>query len=83
MLRNIAARCGALRLNCRPESPCLMIFGLCLEDVALVVALQAHWRPVVETHAEREAVALEHFLDFGERLLAEVRRAEQLDFRSK
>ena len=39
-------------------------------------------RPVVEPHAEREPVLLEHFLDLGQRLLAEVRRAQQLDFRA-
>ena len=44
--------------------------------------LQARRRPAVEAHAEHQAVALQHFLDLGERLLAEVRRAQQLDFRA-
>src|SRR6476659_4272892 len=37
-------------------------------------------RPVLELHAERQATLREHFLDLGERLLAEVRRLEQLHF---
>src|SRR5512136_1903940 len=78
MLRSIAQRCGVLRLSCRPATPCLMVPYS--DDVAVFVALQADRRPVLEAHAEREAVALEHFLDLGERLLAEIRRAQQLDF---
>src|SRR5688572_3750129 len=40
----------------------------------------ARRRPVLELHAERKAALGEDFLDLGERLLAEVRRLEQLDF---
>src|SRR6188768_538920 len=53
-----------------------------LDDVSFVVALEADRRPVIEAHAQRQAVALEHFLDLSERLLAEVRRTKQLDFRA-
>jgi hypothetical protein len=37
-------------------------------------------RPAVELHAELQAALGEHVLDLGERLLAQVRRLEQLDF---
>src|SRR5579863_237491 len=50
--------------------------------VALFVVLQPHRRPALEAHTEHQAVALQHFLDLGERLLAEVRRTQQLDFRA-
>src|SRR5687768_3468780 len=41
----------------------------------------ARRRPVFQLHAERKAALCKHFLDLGERLLAEVRRLEQFDFR--
>src|SRR6187551_2359724 len=49
---------------------------------AIGIVLETGRRPAIETHAEHEAVALQHFLDLGERLLAEVRGAQQLDFRA-
>src|SRR6188768_2281862 len=49
---------------------------------AIGIVLETGRRPAIETHAEHEAVALQHFLDLGERLLAEVRRTKQLDFRA-
>src|SRR4029453_4094390 len=42
-------------------------------------AAQRCGRPVLEAHAEAQTVALEHLLDLAQRLLAEVRRAQQLD----
>src|SRR5690554_3166384 len=44
-----------------------------------LVVPQARRRPVVEADTERETVRLENFLDLGQRLLAEIRRPEQLD----
>src|SRR5580658_4036507 len=53
-----------------------------LNDVAFFVVLQARGRPAVQAHAEHESMALQHFLDLRERLLAEIRRAQQLHFRA-
>src|SRR5437016_848369 len=58
---------------------CLRSSALPSDDVALFVVLQARRRPPVEAHAEHQPVALQHLLDLGEGLLAEVRRAQQLD----
>ena len=41
---------------------------------------QACRRPVLDTHAETQAVAFQNFLDFGQRLFAEVGRPEKLNF---
>src|SRR5436190_5486567 len=51
-----------------------------LDHSTIGIVLETGRRPAIETHAEHEAVALQHFLDLGERLLAEVRRTKQLDF---
>src|SRR5215469_8024131 len=48
------------------------------DHVALFVVLEPRRRPAIEAHAEHQAMALQHFLDLGERLLAEVRRTQQL-----
>src|SRR6266403_5375030 len=50
-----------------------------LNAVALVVALQSRRRPVVDAHAERQTVALQNFLDLGQRLLAQIGRAQQFN----
>src|SRR3954451_20365186 len=52
------------------------------DHAAIGVVLETGRRPAIQAHAEHEAVALQHFLDLGQRLLAEVRRAKQLDFRA-
>src|SRR6185437_4561740 len=51
------------------------------EAAALLFVLEAGRWPAFQAHAEHQAVALQHFLDLGERLLAEVWRAQQLHFR--
>src|SRR5690606_20867460 len=43
------------------------------------VGAQPRRRPVLQLHAKREATLGQHFLDLGERLLAQVRGLEQLD----
>mgnify|MGYP001813395323 CR=1 FL=1 len=40
---------------------------------------KAGWRPVVQMHTQAQAVPFEHFLDFSERLLAEIRRTQKFD----
>src|SRR6185312_2001926 len=40
---------------------------------------KARRRPVLELHAERQLATAQHILDLGQRLLAEVRRLQQLD----
>src|SRR4051794_26706647 len=70
------------RLQRSPAAP-----GICPKRAACFFALAHHpvrsdagRRPVLEFHAERQATLGEHFLDLGERLLAQVRGLEQLDF---
>src|SRR5512139_4275511 len=41
---------------------------------------EARRRPVFELHAERQTAATQHVLDLGQRLLAEVRGLQQLNF---
>src|SRR3569833_4048444 len=50
------------------------------DHIPLFIVLPARRRPPVQAHAQHQAMALQHFLDLGERLLAEVWRAQQLDF---
>src|SRR5512147_2851502 len=79
MLRYMAVRWLLLRPRARPALRCIMALQLPVCSGGLVVVLrQPRGRPVLDAHAERQAVALEHFLDLGERLLAEVRRTQQL-----
>src|SRR5579862_8648214 len=63
------------------HSGCLLVVwrARSLEYVALLVVLEPGRRPALEAHAQHEPMTLQHFLDLGERLLAEVRRAQQLD----
>src|SRR5688572_32294007 len=77
MFRISARRWELLRESWRPDSWCRMS-----GRPQLVFAAQRRRRPALDAHAEREPVALEHFLDLRERLLAEVRRAQQLHFRA-
>ena len=45
-----------------------------------MIGTQARRRPVIEMHAETEAMSYQDILDLRQRLLAEVWRAQQLDF---
>src|SRR5262245_25003178 len=78
MFRNIAQRCGALRLNWRPDNWWRMktYSSILSNQIAIVVPLQADRRPIVQAHAQCQTVAFQYFLDFGKRLLSQVRRAE-------
>ena len=53
-----------------------------LLNCELVFRTKACGWPVFEAHAKTQTVTLKDFLDFCERLLAKVRRAKQLDFRT-
>src|SRR5688572_24089165 len=74
MFRISARRWELLRESWRPDSWCRMS-----GRPQLVFAAQRRRRPALDAHAERQPVALEDFLDLRERLLAEVRRAKELD----
>src|SRR5690554_4384371 len=88
MLVNIASRWALVRLNLRPDFWWRMVLvPECLFSTAAsrcsahhAVRGDSRGRPVFELHAERKAALGKHFLDLSERLLAEVRRLEQLDF---
>src|SRR5690606_12098666 len=76
MLLNIASRCALVRLNLRPD----FWWRIAILPLAHhAVRGDARRRPVFELHAEGQAALREHFLDLGERLLAQVRRLEQFD----
>src|SRR5690606_7668546 len=76
MLVNIASRCALVRLNLRPDFWWrIVVFPLTHH----AVGSDSRRRPVFELHAERQAALGQHFLDLGERLLAEVRRLQQFD----
>src|SRR5688572_9592014 len=53
-----------------------------LDHPTIGIVLETGRRPAIQAHAQHEAVALQHFLDLGERRLAEDRGAQQLDFRA-
>ncbi len=36
------------------------------DQIPIIIALEADRRPVIQAHAQRKPVALEHFLDLGE-----------------
>src|SRR5436190_9566625 len=69
MFRSMARRCAEVRLSLRRPEPWRMGLGPVLETDR---------RPVLQFHAQGEAARREHFLDFVERLAAEVRRLEEL-----
>src|SRR5690606_16842566 len=78
ILVNIASRWALVRLNLRPDFWWRMSVVSCLAHHA--VRGNACRRPIFELHAEGKAALGKHFLDLGERLLAEVRRLQQFDF---
>src|SRR5262249_23026791 len=93
MLANIALRWLAVRLSFRLVLPWRISYslgasshdgrladpaGLIVVFVAFGQIVDVLWRPVRNVHAEMETHLSEHFLDFVERLAAEVRGAEHL-----
>src|SRR5687768_7061399 len=59
--------------------PCSLPHSL-LPSTQLHAVHEPRRRPAFELHAELQAALVQHVLDLGERLLAEIRRLEQLDF---
>ncbi len=92
MFLNIASRWLLVRLSLRPDfmwrinnsQDTFVLFLLLaaneLASIHLHTVLQAGWRPVFQLGAKRQATRTEHVLDFGQRLLAQIRRLQQFDF---
>src|SRR5690606_20340494 len=89
ILANIALRWEAVRLNLRPRLPCRMGYllkvfsgaGSIMIFVALSEVIDVLGGPIVDVHSEMKPHLCQDFLDFIERLAAEVRRPQHLGFR--
>src|SRR4051812_37531730 len=81
----VSARAGSEKDKTRilKENPRLCQYSDgCCAGLALDLLVQTCRRPVFQLHAERQTARRQDFLDFVQRLAAQIRRLEQLVFRT-